>query len=550
MKNPEQMTDDEIMKELADSEKDPSTMTDDELESELKSLEASEVPPGPVETFFRSAGSAATLNYLPEILAATDITPGKAYGTKLKEQVERTELGEIENPTASTIGTVAGIGTGIATGAPLAAGAKKLAQYAPRAAKSIAPFMSEVLMNMGLNLAQNPSHDVTGDADKTEQRIDQVTNPLALATAVGGPVVGKIAEKAIDPISQAISALGFKKSDIKNMMERGSSATLSEKNMVKEAKRMKILRPITTLDGIHERASLKAEQAGKKIGKLMAENTELMNEWYSSLDSNTRGIFEQYMRGNSIANMEGLAVIRNTIMDEMSSYGQRGEKAAKEAMSVVEAAMSRGGGDLEDMWALKGRLSKLVYGESQAVAKSGASTLQKEAYQAALGKVNDMIDKNIQLLEHGLLSAVHSKNVPVVSKYRFKGISKKYEELKRQYSVARAIENSTLDKIASERARSFSIKDVLPSTSVPAALSYAGDVAQQVNKVPFIQQSIIGVTRPEMTYGGFPESQTMPVDLTEMPLREMEILQEEIEPSKKAKRLNLLRKYQRIYVGQ
>lgn len=538
--------------EMAELEKNsgPPEFISDE---DMARLEA-ESNPGAIETFLRSAGGAATLNYLPEILAATDLTPGKAYGTKLKEQVERTEAGELENPTAATLGTVAGIGGTIAAGGPVASGAKKaaesIAKYGPKAAEKIAPFMSEVLVNMGLNFAQNPSHELEKDADKMGQRIEQATSPLALATSVGGPAVGKIAEKAIDPINQAISALGFKKADIKNMMERGSESVLGEESLVREAKKMKILRPITTLDGIHERAAAKAEEAGRKIGKIMGENTEMMNQWYSSLEGQHRQMFEGYMKGNSIANMEGLASVRNRIMDEMAPFGSRGERAANEAMSVVEAAMSRGGGDLEDMWKLKSRLGKLVYGESQAVAKAGASSLQKEAYQAALVRINEMIDKNIEILENGLLSAVHSRGVPVYDKVQFKNLSKKYQDLKKQYSVARAIETSTLDKIAAERARSFSARDLLPSTSVPAALSYAGDVTRKVNKVPILQPSLIGMNRPEMSYGGFMESQTMPIDLMDLPIHEMEISKQELKPSEKAKRLNLLRKYQRIYVGE
>lgn len=525
-------------------------ISDDEMSIlEAKSADA----PGIIETFGRSLLNAATMNYGPEILAATDIDPSKAYGTKLREQVDRQDAGEMENPASSTMGTAAGIGASMLTGAPAAGIAKKgaqaIAKIGPEAAKKIAPFISEVLVNMGMNFAQNPGHDTTGDADEIALRADQATSPLSVATSVAGPTVGKILEKAVDPIEQGISALGFRKGDIKNMMTRSDGSTLSETNVVNEAKKMKILRPATTLEGIHERAMAKKEEVGRKIGAIMSSNSDLLNDWYTNLPATTRQMFDRHMVSITPGSPQGSAAIRNAVSDVVSPYGSRGEAAAKEAMSVIEASTQGGKGDLEDLWKLKGRLGKLVYGETNAISKSGAPTLQKEAYEAALRKVDEMIDAHISLLENGLLSSIHSQGVSAYNRVKFKGLSQQYADLKKQYSIADSVEKSTLDRIAAERGRSFTVRDLLPSTSVPAALSSAGTAIKTMNRAPLIQPAIIGATRPPILYGGFPEHETQEVHPMDLGMMESEISREDLPPSEKAKRLNLLRKYGRVYVG-
>jgi hypothetical protein len=560
MKKPEEMTEEEILRELEGSEKDPSEMSDEELEGELKALEGQEAdqnPPGPLETFAREAFDTATMNYGPEILAATDIDPTKSYQEKLKGQVERGRKGEAENPIASLLGTGAGLvgpgGAGMAA-TKGATKAIKAAKSAPNAIKAAAPVISEILVNLGMNFGQNPGHDVTGDGGDLNARIDQATDPLAVAASVAGPVAGKVLEKTLDPIEQGVKALGFRKGDVRNMLQRSEGSTLSEGNVVNEAKRMKILKPMSSIEDIRDRASEKSREVGQKIRAIMTQNSEMMNEWYSSLPVQTRRMFDAAISGSTTGSLEGLAKVRNAIMDEMGPYGEVGATAAKRAMSVVEASSGGGKGDLEDLWNLKGRLQKLVYGENEAISKMGGSTLQKEAYEAAMRKVDEMIDTNIGILENGILSSVHATGVHATDKIKFRGLREQYEKLKKEYAVARSIEKSATDRMAADIASRQSVglrwsdlgKLVIPSASTGSSM---GTAVKRLNRAPLLTPAMIGSNQPQFLYGGYKDSQTQVIDPMQIPAAESELMMLDLPPSEKAKRLNLLRKYGRVYVG-
>lgn len=535
----EEMT--EAEKNSAPAQAEGKDFISDEEMSEIEDLNV----PGPVETLARRALNAATLNYGPEILAATDIDPTKGYQQKLKEQVEREDLGAMENPTAATLGTFGGIAGSMMAGAPVAKVAKKgaevAAKFGPDVAKKVAPFVSEVLVNMGMNFAQNPGHDATGDSNETDLRVEQATSPLAVATSVAGPAVGKALEAATDPVKNAVNAIGLDAKDLRQTLRNertGSPAT--REGLVKSAREMGILnKTLSTTEGIYERAAQKVDEAGRKIADIVRNSSEDVNQWYERQPLARRKAFD-----SSRLNFDDrdIARIRNDLRELYKGYGPRGEQSLKRMDKLLESWAAGGGPDLEDLWGLQAKLDDLIR-DSGAVAgnvrgRGGNESLETKGYAYLKDLINKAVNAELEFYEKGLRGNALDA----------------YKQARREYSVAKSILTASERKLAREGSSQAGpivggIKELMSGTPTQTARDLIGRGVRTMNRAPLVQPSIIGLRPPSFVYGGYRAEETLEVTPMEAQIHEAEIQREEIPPSEKARRLNLLRKYGRVYVG-
>lgn len=383
------------------------------------------------------------------------------------------------NPIESYEGkTLGDIGQGIVT--PLVEGPSKARSWA------------KIFEDLGVPSEGGPAVPLGVEQLMTDQEKEmapkyqpaQIAGALAdLAQPAAMAKVPKVIPNIINREKQAERAIGLTSSAIEKGLTAPSSSTANVENIVNYAKDSGIIKPFSSTKQIFDRAAAKAEQAGKKIGEIVAKANSQIENWISKATPNE---VKAYLGSGFNVDKVG-AKMAQELADSLEG-GSNVKSALNNLKEWVERhdVPMKGRPDLETLQKWKMNVGNSIKDFSKNPGKQPGK-------EAAYKKILEYIDKGIE------------SEISFAEKYLKGEDLKKFKDLKREYSLSTKIRDSAGKKFASERSsasKSSNLKDILLDpiygsrvqstlSTIPEKIIPRGPIANQVR---------IGATLPPTPY--------------------------------------------------
>lgn len=527
-------------KEMADLEaKQPKPIISDEEMAALESAQGKDE--GSFLTAVDRASDVMTGGYLPQIEAGLEqLIPGsKPYTQRRDELIKTLKKSQESNPIASAVGTGAGvIGSMLALpGMGAAKAATTLPKLAGQALKSVG-------IGAGMVAAQNPG-DVEGVVDplQLEERginlVDTASTPMGkamLAAPALVPMLGYGAQKLAGriPVAEkmAYMATGPTSGQVKG--DLSTSPEAAEK--IQELGQYVLDKGYVPggVDDIYFRSKEKLKEYGKQIGEIYHSTKPKVELFLSSNIGKVSDYFDNTFDLNK----------SNEMLQDISK-GLSGSPNRPQVISKIENYLSDIANDfgdqfgsfstpdLEQLHKLKTRL-----GQSISWSKTNDEIPEiQEAYKYILKRVNGAIDNELNLYDKAVGGQA----------------SAKMRQLNRDYHLTDKINQNSLGKASSEMSGrapignqiSNAVSDVFYSRSAQALNNM-----KNINSKTYSPMGLIGAQH-ETEFSGYPATMTMPIQREEYGMVKSGLEQNpDLSIIERAKRLNLLNKYGRVYLGQ
>jgi len=527
-------------KEMAELEaKQPKQVISDKEMEALESSSGSDE--GPFLTAIDRGMDVVSGGYLPQIEAGLEqLIPGsKPYVQRRDELINTLKKSQEANPISSAVGT--GLGIAGSMYAMPGLGAAKAASSFPQLAGQV---LKNVGIGAGMIAAQNPG-DIEGEVSplQLEERAinlaDTARTPMgkamlalpALAPALGYgaqklsgkiPVAQKMAYMATGPTSGQVKGdLSTSKEAAQKITELGQYVL--DKGYVPGG-----------VDDIYFRSKDKLKQLGSQIGEIYSSTKPKVEHYLSSNIGKAGDYFENTFDLNKSNEMlhdisQGLSGSPNRpqVLNKIENYFSDISNDFGDQFGSFSSP------DLEQLHKLKTRL-----GQSISWSKTNDEIPEiQEAYKYVLQKVNSAIDNELNLYDKVVGGQA----------------SVKMRQLNRDYHLTDKINSNSLGKASSEMSGRASIGNQVSNVVSDV---FHGRSAQALNNMKTINaktyspMGLIGAQH-EVEFSGYPATMTMQVTRDDYDLAKSSLEQNpELNIIERAKRLNLLNKYGRVYLGQ
>ena len=284
MKNPEEMSPEELAAELGDSlpvaQKAPEDMSPEELEAELMADKNKPIPPmGAFDTIAGSVINTITGNHAPQLTSAV-----RNLSFSSPEYVEdRDQYIKQMNNSSSTlkgVGTVAGIGaTMMAPIAKLPSAIQKAGPLVKYGAEAVKNF----LIAEGMTGLQNPG-DIEGEVSglQSDKRLEAMKDPTNLMINAGVAGLGTAIKVGADKMQAAKGKIAYKALEPSTKGDK-LNYSINPADDIDEDRAKKIgqfvynsemLKGRPTITEIAARAKNKVKDLGNSIGKKFSEFDE------------------------------------------------------------------------------------------------------------------------------------------------------------------------------------------------------------------------------------------------------------------------------------
>lgn len=505
--------------------------------------------PESAKTLAKTAVDAFTAGYYPQFQEQLNKgfnQPGTAAEERfLLEQQQK------ENPNAEIIGTVTGTLAGSIAGPETllakVPGIKQAASLIEKVPVIAGPLKSAAA-GAAYRAIQNPGEDVSGENSfQIDKRIQNILQPEAVALDVAVGTGGKLMQKLINPKNAAIRALGLGKRDVESAMQKAEESTQNLDRVIKYAKDSGILTAGQSSEGIFKKSSERLQQVGKELGDLRSKvDTGIID----SLLASDEKFKEQYIKNSFNLSEEKIAdIVERTKQAIIDSGGT--DSAQRAAIREVEDRLKRLKEktsifpNFKDMLKLKQEIDSSIYSKGKAIQKFGITdeSLKKEA----LSFLSHELDKGLVYDAEVYSAFVNDKK-----------LLNKLNDLKKQYSTLQTINTAARSKLSGEMANasrgSDLLKTVVDNTVLSTPVQSTAAVITDKIKIPptLVPRSFQAMTaRPTILIEGYDIHQTEAItDLRSIPEMETSIQNDlNLSNIEKAKRLNLIRKHGRVYIG-
>ena len=563
------LTDSE-MKDL-EAKNHPDFISDEDMaklqpEEDVKPIE----PYDPVETGLRAAINSAMAGYFPQAEAGvrTGSLSSPEYTKMRDELIQRQDISSVENPLSYGAGSIAGI---FAPAGAIGKGVGAAFKGAPLAARALgagAAGLAEMAM-------QNPG-DVPGEVNplQLEDRAQMIADhPILSTVAAAAPMVGPIAQnfkKGDIAAEAAINALSPKKKLSRELIRSGEGGRVDE--LGNYALDNKVVGGLNNYEKMYQKASQLQEAAGREIHSInQRSNNFIENYMVQNAGKPLSGVKEYLTKTFTPANYKNEIL---SDIDRQLEYLPAKDAALKKASDYLDAIWSKGTPDIEQLQKIRTALGQSV----KDWAKTNLETPEvQRAWKIIRGHIADATDNEFNFLEQVTKG-------PDAQRIR---------QLRKEYRSASTIADNVLDRAAGEMSQKSGLglldagaigalgggaammtKD--PTTAMISAGLGAGIMGAKrlgesgragslkaglINKVvnhpesmtmqiPAAIASTVSRETNEPHVEGYPLSLTMPVNPMEMMQAGAELEKSDMPPTEKAKRMQLLNKHKRVYLGE
>lgn len=565
------MSPDEI-RDLYQREVTAKKSLDDMTPDEIRQLHSTEFAgpqfdDSPAETFGKQTLDTGSLGYGPQIIAGAKklVDPRIEYTDERDKQRDLLTQGENQNPKSSMAGKVAGFVAPMAVPlGELGMGAKAL-----QAGEAVLPTIAKqagknMLMATGMSAAKNPG-DTQGVVDplQLEERGQNALNDAPMnatvSTLVGG-AQGKLAQMGGKAAEKNYQSLMPRSGNVYPDMQRGSIDPDSNrmKDIGKFVETHGINAGGATIEEIAKRANKVADNFGQKIG-----------EFYQTI---TPKISKATQNQTALANFDPMT-LENELNRSYVGAGDQAKAVTRDTLDIIDDVTkfkkTQGPLDLNDLWEIRKAVAKRANYKSLN-APDARSSIQNEMWADVVNHFNDQIKQNIEQIG------------PQIGP----DASAKLKYLNRSYSLAEdtaKIANKSLASKISSGPKSLTVKDLAMPATVglgvgaashnpilgaataaggiglgaaahaldPKLPSMAANMASNSEQIsPYLSRLAQVPQQVGPMIEGFPMAKTTKVDPMMASKMDDEIRKSDMPPSEKAKRLNLLRKHQLMYIGQ
>jgi len=537
-----------------------------ELENLHKSIKVSSMDydkTGPTEAILKNAADSFLMGHYPQVAGAVkSVIEDRPYVASRDEEIERMKRLEEEEPTAAMVGKGAGI---LGQFAVPQLAASRLAQGVTTGGRALMG-MAEGAANV---LAQNPG-DTKGVVDpiQIEERAKNFSeNPILSSASVLIPAIGPISKGMLgdSAAKMAYEASGPKKNIAKEAIRSAESSPKQMESVGRYALDEGIVGPMSTYEKMYSIASKKADDIGKQISSIIDRNNDALGRFVEQRPKDPEVL--KYLQ-NSITegNKEKiLAEIGDSLKFEPGA-----DAAVEQVRKYLNQVIPDGSGKTlgaKDLQSIRVSMNNFIkWGKDS----KDLPSVQK-AYKILRSKVDDALNNEIDLTAKTL-----GQNDRLALR-----------KLRDEYTKATIISDASLDNYASSVSKKINptqaagagavagsiIKPSISGAATGAAVGAGGavlnnmmsagrgastyanilDSLQNAGRIPggMSRMSSDFIEKREPSVGGFPMSQTMQIGPNDYLNAKNGIEQDpSLSTTEKAKRLNLMHTYKRIYIGQ
>lgn len=433
------------------------SLTDDEM-SQLEGLHGSasqspDEPPGPVETFAKKAADMPLMGYYPQAAAAAkSLVDKRPYVDIRDSEIKRLKEGEEANPIASMAGSATGLGASLLV--PGSA-ATELAAPLGRSARAVLAGLE----GLGMFMAQNPG-DQPGVVDpiQAEDRIARVKeNPkMALASTLI-PMIGpgmQLAKEGDMAAESAYKASGPKAKDFKIAKTVSEESPRNAENIGRYALDNKIMTPMSTYEAVYKKASQKANDAGNEISNVIDKNKDVADNILLNLAGKKSPVADEFFKTSIDASK--IDDIGKDIYKELAP--QDGAESAIERVKKLLGQATQESG--ESAMRLP-TLQKLRISLNNSI-NWGKDNSELPAVQQAFKMLKDRVDEAI------------NGEFDMIEKVAGSSDKSKLQALRKAYGSSQTLADNALNKWASSETRSM--QGVMPAA---AAVGMGTQIATQ-----------------------------------------------------------------------
>lgn len=527
-----------------------------------------------VQTVAEQAANTIGMGYLPQVVGGVrSAMSDEDYLTERDKYIREMESRAAENP----ISAMAGVGTGIAGSMALpAAGVLKLAKGLPLAARTVMAGAA----GLGNFLAQNPG-DVEGVIDpiQAQDRLQMVEDsPILAGISTVAPMAGPIAKKAKlidDPAAaMAYKALNTKMDETKKALSRGEDFTRSIKNVGRDLLDKGIISG--SEHKMLERSQGNLEKVGKQIGNMvdvLEEQKDLQKGITKKLKAEGVDFPKNKVDKGLRIGMKSLDEVGDMLAEEMGAVMTNHPE--KKVVRFVQNWINTNGNGKK----------YLGFNDMQKLRTDLQSKINWADTRSAQTEVNDALKKMVGLVDKSSDDYVNFLEKKYYGNSSFKERLTHLKNLRKEYSIAKTINDSILNK-AAKKVKAPMSKLTLPAVGatvgalagssnivggVIGGLAGAGLVAANKMVKPENASRILNILQQvpesrlfsggsqnmataarmqrEKTIEGYPEFQTQAVNEGDKLIIEQAINGDpSLNVVERAKQLRLLRKYNRMVI--
>lgn len=385
-----------------------------------------------------------------------------------------------------------------------------------------------------------PQSDLAGTA--IDVGLGGITSAIA-GSAAKLPAVA--ARSILGGDEAAIRAVGLRRKDIETGIRTASYGDeIKNVEKISDYAKKNILKPFDETADVLNKTKIKLESVGDKIGKIRKEASDEVTKY---LTKNAGKPELQDYLNNVFTPRLSYGRIKTAIDREIPD-----PEYANKVLSIIENKL----GFLQDRYGNQDipidvltRLKATWQREITSGREAADYVAREDAFKYLSKDLNNAIDNELNLYDKvysGKLLSEHSK-------------------LKKEYGILSLMNDSLSNRLAKEITATGPmtlnpLEGFRTSTGLQAAVATGLPENIAVGpKTIGTGAGILGAGRilnmkagdtKEPTYEGFPRSQTFQLTPIELPGAKVEIENSSLGSVEKAKRLNLLNKYGRIYIGQ
>lgn len=474
------------------------------------------------KAFAASAADTATMGYGPNIIAG--VKTGSLSSPEYMQ--ERDELNQAlqelreESPTAALAGDITG---GVAS-AVLPGGA--LAKGAGLGTKLLA----SVAIGAGIGALQD-TPDIPGEAGEidAEERAKQAATGagVGLITQGAGSAISKIIP---DSVEQQFKALGpFKKQAKKARIAEEQGRGKTAKDIVEFGRKEGIFKFGRSAEEMYDEALASKRKYGEELRNIYDKSSNQLDEIR----------MKKPLIGDRFSDLKASAI--QDIEQRFKYAGPDKDKIIQRVSEYFDNIDEQFKGtkpSLLDLHEVKQELATRAKYAADAAKVGGEIPNLNSAWKRVERIVNNSIEDMVS-------------NVPGEAGKRLKQANK-------NYSLAAELHDIVANRVDSVTSQTTPFQEIIDSLDpITRMRSSVGSIAQKVEALPpgtaaraSAAQMLAFQQRPTLVEG-FPSNMTQEIDPADVSLFDMEITKNSnLTPTQKAKRLQLLRKHGRIYLGQ
>lgn len=360
----------------------------------------------------------------------------------------------------------------------------------------------------------------------------------------GAKGLSNAARGALDADEMALKAVGSTKKLNREMLAKAPLENPMQ-NLDKASKyaQENVLSPLSSTRKVYDKALQKFDEVGKKIGALREKNQALVSKWLASNPEKQEAA--EYLNG-TFEPRKSLNRIFEKIDQDIADpdyANQVKDTVAKKMNALLEKYQGKEI-PIQDISKLKSGWQREVnFGKEAAdysVREDAFNYLQREADRAIDNEVTfgDKYLKGDDLVKHKKLKEEYGMLANMTKNLR----SKLAGEIASPGGMKLNPLTWELDPTKSTRGQSLIA--TLPENPKPFGIK-----SQAVGTAGQVMNMRDGEYK-ERTFEGFPASKTMQVMPQEVQMFESDIQKSDLSNVEKARRINLLRKHGRAYIGQ